>query len=71
MKLNSIFLSIAILSSIPFYAAYSVEENVCDQMVKEGTFGEDELAECVKKFGESDSYKANLASMKTKKTVEK
>lgn len=71
MKLNSIFLSIAILSSIPFYAAHSEVENVCDQMVKEGTFGEDELAECVKKFGESDSYKANLASMKTKKTVEK
>lgn len=70
MKLNSIFLSIAILSSIPFYAAHSEVENVCDQMIKEGTYGEEELADCVKKFGESDSYKTNLASMKNKKIVE-
>ena len=71
MKFNSIFLSIAIMSSIPFYAVHSVEENVCDQMVRSGTFGDEEISACVKQFGESESFKENLESMKTKKTAEK
>jgi hypothetical protein len=70
MTMKSILFSLTFLAVVPFGVVHAVSENTCDNMIKSGNFSDKDIQDCVKKFGESDSYKQNMAAKNAKEAAD-
>lgn len=71
MALKSIFFSFTLLASFSVVPTHAAIKNVCDDMMASGKSTDEQVAKCVAKFGESDTYKENIQKKKWQQDVDR
>lgn len=70
MTLKAFLFSVSLLAVYPHANVSAASKNLCDDMVASGKSTDDQIAKCIAKFGESDTYKENKQKKKWQEEVD-
>lgn len=68
MTFKAFLFSISLLAVYPLTNAMAASKNLCDDMIASGKSTDEQIAKCIAKFGESDTYKKNIQKKKWQQT---